>query len=101
MLVIPITLVVYNTLRRWQEHHVLQSHHVDLPADRRGFWSYGRPPLEMKARRAVIWPALGTSADSRRSFRFALLLCQERVTDIDAEGRATIAVGTHGGALPR
>ena len=40
MLVIPITLVVYNTLRRWQEHHVFQTHHVDLPADRRGFWSY-------------------------------------------------------------
>jgi biofilm PGA synthesis N-glycosyltransferase PgaC len=40
MLIIPITLVVYNALRRWQEHHVFRVHHVDLPADRRGFWGY-------------------------------------------------------------
>ena len=40
MLIIPITLVVYNALRRWQEHHVFSVHHIDLPADRRGFWGY-------------------------------------------------------------
>ena len=40
MLIIPITLVVYNALRRWQEHHVFRVHHIDLPADRRGFWGY-------------------------------------------------------------
>jgi biofilm PGA synthesis N-glycosyltransferase PgaC len=40
MLLIPITLVVYNALRRWQEHHVFRAHHIDLPADRRGFWGY-------------------------------------------------------------
>ena len=40
MLLIPITLVVYNSLRRWQEHHVFHAHGIDLPADRRGFWGY-------------------------------------------------------------
>jgi biofilm PGA synthesis N-glycosyltransferase PgaC len=40
MLIIPITLVVYNTLRLWQEHHVLRAYQIDLPADRRGFWGY-------------------------------------------------------------
>jgi len=40
MLLIPITLVVYNALRRWQEHHVFRAHHIDLPADRRGFLGY-------------------------------------------------------------
>ena len=40
MLIIPITLLVYNALRRWQEHHVFRVHQIDLPADRRGFWGY-------------------------------------------------------------
>ena len=40
MLLIPITLIVYNTLRRWQEHHVFQTHHISLATDRQGFWSY-------------------------------------------------------------
>ena len=40
MLIIPINLVVYNALRRWQEHHVFSVHQIDLPADRRGFWGY-------------------------------------------------------------
>ena len=40
MPIIPITLVVYNALRRWQEHHVFSVHQIDLPADRRGFWGY-------------------------------------------------------------
>ncbi len=34
------TLIVYNTLRRWQEHHVFNTHQIDLPADLRGFWGY-------------------------------------------------------------
>ena len=40
MLLIPITLIVYNTLRRWQEHHVFQTHHISLATDHQGFWSY-------------------------------------------------------------
>jgi hypothetical protein len=40
MLIIPITLVVYNVLRRWQERHIFSVHRIDLPADRRGFWDY-------------------------------------------------------------
>jgi poly-beta-1,6-N-acetyl-D-glucosamine synthase len=40
MLIIPITLLVYSSLRHWQEHHVFRVHSIDLPADRRGFWGY-------------------------------------------------------------
>ena len=40
MLIISITLVVYNALRRRQEHHVVSVHQIDPPADRRGFWGY-------------------------------------------------------------
>jgi len=54
MLLIPITLVVYNTLRRWQEHHVFRAYDVDLPADRRGFWGY-----------LLLYQALASSASIR------------------------------------
>jgi poly-beta-1,6-N-acetyl-D-glucosamine synthase len=43
MLLIPISLVIYHALSRWQEHHVFRAHHIDLPADRRGFWGYVLP----------------------------------------------------------
>jgi poly-beta-1,6-N-acetyl-D-glucosamine synthase len=54
MLLIPITLVVYNALRRGQEHHVFRAYDVDLPADRRGFWGY-----------LLLYQALASSASIR------------------------------------
>jgi poly-beta-1,6-N-acetyl-D-glucosamine synthase len=40
MLVIPITLVVYGLLRRWQERWVFSRLGVDVEPDRRGFLGY-------------------------------------------------------------
>ena len=40
MLVIPITLVVYGLLRRWQDHNVFRRLHVHPEPDRRGFFGY-------------------------------------------------------------
>jgi poly-beta-1,6-N-acetyl-D-glucosamine synthase len=40
MLVIPITLVVYGLLRRWQDRNVFQRLGVDPEPDRRGFFAY-------------------------------------------------------------
>jgi biofilm PGA synthesis N-glycosyltransferase PgaC len=40
MLVIPITLVVYGLLRRWQDHNVFRRLHFLPDRDRRGFWGY-------------------------------------------------------------
>ena len=40
MLVIPITLVVYGLLRRWQDHNVFRRLHVVPEHDRRGFFGY-------------------------------------------------------------
>ena len=40
MLVIPITLVLYGLLRRWQERWVFSRLAVDVKPDRRGFFSY-------------------------------------------------------------
>jgi poly-beta-1,6-N-acetyl-D-glucosamine synthase len=40
MLVIPITLVVYGWLRRWQDRYVFQTLHVRPEPDRRGFVGY-------------------------------------------------------------
>jgi biofilm PGA synthesis N-glycosyltransferase PgaC len=40
MLVIPITLVVYGLLRRWQDHNVFRRLHVVPERDRRGFLGY-------------------------------------------------------------
>jgi poly-beta-1,6-N-acetyl-D-glucosamine synthase len=40
MLVIPITLVVYGLLRRWQDYNVFRRLHVVPEHDRRGFFGY-------------------------------------------------------------
>jgi poly-beta-1,6-N-acetyl-D-glucosamine synthase len=40
MLVIPITLMVYGVLRRWQDHNVFRRLHVRPERDRRGFAGY-------------------------------------------------------------
>ena len=40
MLVIPITLVIYGLLRRWQEHHVFRRLGVHPKHDVRGFCGY-------------------------------------------------------------
>jgi poly-beta-1,6-N-acetyl-D-glucosamine synthase len=40
MLVIPITLVIYGLLRRWQDRQVFQRLGVHLAPDRRGFFGY-------------------------------------------------------------
>ena len=38
MLLLPITVLIYGLLRRWQEQHVLRPFRISLPADRRGFF---------------------------------------------------------------
>jgi biofilm PGA synthesis N-glycosyltransferase PgaC len=40
MLVIPITLMVYGVLRRWQDHNVFRRLRVRPERDRRGFFGY-------------------------------------------------------------
>jgi len=40
MLLLPITVLIYGLLRRWQEQHVLRPFRISLPADRRGFFGY-------------------------------------------------------------
>ncbi len=40
MLVIPITLIIYGLLRRWQERHVFRRLDVYLKHDTRGFYGY-------------------------------------------------------------
>ena len=40
MLVLPITLVIYGLLRRWQERHVFRRPRHPPEADRRGFFGY-------------------------------------------------------------
>ena len=40
MLLIPITILIFNALRRWQVHHVLDKADIHLPPDRRGFWMF-------------------------------------------------------------
>jgi poly-beta-1,6-N-acetyl-D-glucosamine synthase len=40
MLVIPITLVIYDLLRRWQDRHVFQRLGTHPAPDRRGFFGY-------------------------------------------------------------
>jgi biofilm PGA synthesis N-glycosyltransferase PgaC len=40
MLVIPITLLIFGFLRRWQERHVFRVLDVHAPRDVSGFWSY-------------------------------------------------------------
>ncbi len=40
MLVIPITLVIYGLLRRWQERWVFSRLAVDVKPDTRGFFGY-------------------------------------------------------------
>jgi poly-beta-1,6-N-acetyl-D-glucosamine synthase len=40
MLVIPVTLLVYGLLRRWQEHNVFRRLDVHPGEDAGGFWSY-------------------------------------------------------------
>jgi poly-beta-1,6-N-acetyl-D-glucosamine synthase len=40
MLVIPITLIIYGLLRRWQERHVFRRLHVHPDQDIRGFYGY-------------------------------------------------------------
>jgi biofilm PGA synthesis N-glycosyltransferase PgaC len=40
MLVIPITLVVYGLLRRWQDRNVFRLLGVHPEPDRRGFFGY-------------------------------------------------------------
>jgi biofilm PGA synthesis N-glycosyltransferase PgaC len=40
MLLIPITIVIFNALRLWQVHHVLDKAGIRLAPDRRGFWTF-------------------------------------------------------------
>ena len=40
MLVIPITLVVYGLLRRWQDRNVFRRLDIHPERDRRGFFGY-------------------------------------------------------------
>ena len=40
MLVLPITLVIFGLMRRWQERHVFQRLGIHLKQDIRGFYSY-------------------------------------------------------------
>ena len=40
MLLLPITVLIYGLLRRWQEQHVLRPFQIAIPADRRGFFGY-------------------------------------------------------------
>ena len=40
MLVIPITLLIYGLLRRWQERHVFEPLGVLSERDRRGYLGY-------------------------------------------------------------
>jgi biofilm PGA synthesis N-glycosyltransferase PgaC len=40
MLVIPITLIIYGLLRRWQERHVFRRLHIHARQDIRGFYGY-------------------------------------------------------------
>ena len=40
MLVIPITLVIYGLLRRWQDHNVFRRLRIHPEPDRRGFFGY-------------------------------------------------------------
>jgi poly-beta-1,6-N-acetyl-D-glucosamine synthase len=40
MLIIPVTLVIFGLLRRWQERHVFRALGVDNTRDIRGFWGY-------------------------------------------------------------
>ena len=40
MLLLPITLVIFGLLRRWQERHVFQRLGVQPEPDRRGFLGY-------------------------------------------------------------
>ena len=40
MLVIPVTLIVYGLLRRWQERWVFNRLGIDVEPDRRGFFGY-------------------------------------------------------------
>jgi biofilm PGA synthesis N-glycosyltransferase PgaC len=40
MLVLPITLIIFGLLRRWQERHVFRRLDVHPQQDRRGFYGY-------------------------------------------------------------
>jgi biofilm PGA synthesis N-glycosyltransferase PgaC len=40
MLVIPVTLLIYGLLRRWQDRNVFRCLHVEPEPDRRGFFAY-------------------------------------------------------------
>ena len=40
MLVIPITLIIYGLMRRWQERHVFRRLDVHPGQDIRGFYGY-------------------------------------------------------------
>ena len=40
MLVIPITLIIYGLLRRWQERHVFRRFDLHPAQDIRGFYGY-------------------------------------------------------------
>jgi biofilm PGA synthesis N-glycosyltransferase PgaC len=40
MLLLPLTVIIYGLLRRWQEQHVLRPFNVSLAPDRRGFFGY-------------------------------------------------------------
>ena len=64
MLVIPITLLIYGLLRRWQERHVFRPLGVLSERDRRGYLGY------LFAYQAVTSPppfeAIGSSCRERR-----------------------------------
>jgi biofilm PGA synthesis N-glycosyltransferase PgaC len=68
MLLLPLTVLIYGLLRRWQEQHVLEPFHVGLPADRRGFFGYllGYQALASSASLRGYWQFV---AGSRRSWK--------------------------------
>jgi biofilm PGA synthesis N-glycosyltransferase PgaC len=68
MLLLPITVLIYGLLRRWQEQHVLRPFRVSLPADRRGFFGYllGYQALASTASLRGYWQYV---SGSRRSWK--------------------------------
>ena len=68
MLLLPITVLIYGLLRRWQEQHVLRPFRISLPADRRGFFGYllGYQALASTASLRGYWQYV---TGSRRSWK--------------------------------
>jgi poly-beta-1,6-N-acetyl-D-glucosamine synthase len=59
MLLLPMTIVIYDLLRRWQENHVFRRFGIDMGTDRRGFWTY-----------LAVYQALTSAASLRGYWQF-------------------------------